>query len=82
MTNQRDPDRPMAAPAARDEGWGMLPILLVVALMLGVGYFMISSFRQVEPTTTRTTQSQPSASVPAPSPSPATTPTPTSPKQP
>lgn len=81
MTNQRDPIRPMTDRAARDEGWGMLPILLVILVLLGVGYVLYRNYDHTGPTTTRTTQTQPSELVPAPSPAPMT-PAPTTPKQP
>ena len=83
MTNQRDPNRPMTDRTARDESWGMLPILFAIALVLGAGYLLYRNFDHTTPTTTRTTQTQPNASVPAPSPAPTPmTPAPAAPKQP
>ncbi len=44
MTNQRDPDRRPGDFMRRDDGsWSTLPILLVVALILGGGYMIYSA---------------------------------------
>jgi hypothetical protein len=80
MTNQRDPNRRIDRTTNDERGWGVLPILLAIAVILGAGYILYRNMDH-EPTTTRTTQTQPSESVPAPSPAPMT-PAPTTPKQP
>jgi hypothetical protein len=79
MTNQRDPNRP-ADRTARDEGWGVLPVLLGIAVVLGAGVMLYRNLDHTDTTPARTTQSQPTT-VPAPSPAPVT-PAPTTPKQP
>ena len=82
MTNQRDPnstrDR-IRSQMRRDDGsWGMVPILLVLVAILGLGYYAFNRMNDpVNPRSTTTENARPGATTP-----PATTPTPTTPKQP
>jgi hypothetical protein len=77
MTNQRDPNRPMTNRTDRDEGWGMLPILLAIAVVLAAGYMLYRNYDHAGPGTTRTTQTQPNVTAPSSAPT-----APTTPKQP
>ena len=44
MTNQRDPVRDRNMNIRREDGsWSLMPILLGLALLLGLGYFVMNS---------------------------------------
>ena len=79
MTEQRDPARTrerLSSTLRRDDrGWGMVPILVILAVVLGLGYYGYQ--RMNEPGSTTNENARPGATTP-----PATTPTPTTPKQP
>jgi hypothetical protein len=75
MTYQRDPNLPPDQ-TVREKGRGMLPILLLIAVVLGAGVMLFRNHDQPDATPAPTTQT-----VPAPSPAPVT-PAPTTPKQP
>jgi hypothetical protein len=78
MTNQSDPNRDQRRPAdyvrRPDGSWSMMPILLGLALVLGLGYLFMGMDwnRSTTPVTGDTTTRQTT---------PQTTPTPTAPKQ-
>ena len=85
MTHNRDPDQPGMRDRTRvrrdDGSWNFLPILLGVALILGIGIFFFGNWddRAENPVTgTRTTG--PTTTPPATSTPPATT-TPSGPRQ-
>ena len=79
MTYQRDPDPAHPATARRDDrSWGMLPVVLFVAAVVGVG--SLAYYRMHDETTPRTVPTE--SSRPGTATPPATTPTPpTAPKQ-
>ena len=85
MTYQRDPEpaRDPVRPTAtrRDDGsWGMVPILIVLVAILGIGYYAFNHMNEPGPNPRSTTSESTRPGVTTP---PATTPTqPTTPKQP
>jgi hypothetical protein len=92
MTYQRDPnpDRDQTRPSyiRRDDGsWGMVPVLILVVALLGLGYFAYNRMNDAgtHPRSTTTESTRPATTPPATTPTtpPATTPAPTpAPKQP
>ena len=81
MTEQRDPARTrerLSSTLRRDDGgWGMVPILAILAVVLGLGYYGYHRMNEPgqTPRATTTENASPGATTP-----PATTPT--TPKQP
>jgi hypothetical protein len=84
MTYQHDPNSTrerMRSQIRRDDGsWGMVPILLVLVAILGLGYYAFNRMNEPgpNPRSTTTENTRPGATTP-----PAATPAqPTTPKQP
>ena len=87
MTYQRDPN-PNREPVRRsymrrdDGNWGMIPVLILVVAVLGLGYFAYNRMHDAgtQPRSTMTESTRPGAATP-PATTPTTPPTP-APKQP
>jgi hypothetical protein len=79
MTYQGDPNRPRRRPqdyVRRDDGsWSVVPIVLVAALLLGLGYLLLGDWNtETGPTRTTDGANRPATAPPATSPPPATKP--------
>jgi hypothetical protein len=79
MTYQGDPDRPRRRPqdyVRRDDGsWSVVPIVLVAALLLGLGYLLLGDWNtETGPARTTDGVNRPAATPPATNTPPATKP--------
>jgi hypothetical protein len=78
MTYQGDPNRPRRRPqdyVRRDDGsWSAMPIVLVGALLIGLGYLLLGDWNTDTGPARTTDVNRPAAAPPATSPPPATKP--------